>query len=129
MCSWRSVRITAAERVSAGRATAAAATAGAASVAGAGAAATTGTVTSALAAALRARGAGVVATTGVASVAGAAADFLTIFVFELTVDFEDDISNAVGILLYILTCLNHNLVLALIIAKQNGYGFGRYKIL
>jgi hypothetical protein len=44
---------------------------------------------------------------GAASVAGAV--FLAIFVFELTVDFEDDISNAVGILVCILTCLNHSL--------------------
>jgi hypothetical protein len=53
--------------------------------------------------------------------AGAAAVFLAgIFVFDLMAELEVDISNAVVILLVVLTCLNHNLTTALTIMKHTG---------
>jgi len=102
--SWRPARISGAVRVSA-----------TASTAGATETATTGTVTSDFAADLRATLA------GAASVAGATSGFLAVFLsagmFELTTDFTAGISNAGGILLCILTCLNHNL------SDQNNFAF------
>jgi len=108
--SWRAVRIASAVRESV--ASAAADSAGATAEAG-DASATTGTVTSDLEAALRdvlAAGVGFVE-------AGAGVDsavFFEVFLsaamlFELTRVFEEAISNALGILTSILTCLNHNL--------------------
>jgi len=71
---------------------------------------TTGTVTSVLEAAF-ARGAFVAgaAATGAASVFGAGLVVLVSFaiLFALTEEEEEGISNAVGMLTYILTCLNH----------------------
>jgi predicted RecB family endonuclease len=57
-----------------------------------------------------------------AGAAAGAAVFLAagIFVFDLMAELEDDISNAVVILLVVLTCLNHNLVNALTIMKHIG---------
>ena len=52
--------------------------------------------------------------------AGAAAFLGAGIVFDLTTDLEDDISNAVVILLVVLTCLNHNLTTALTIMKHTG---------
>jgi hypothetical protein len=53
--------------------------------------------------------------------AGASAVFLAAgIVFDLGADLEDDISNAVVILLIVLTCLNHNLHMALTIMKHTG---------
>jgi hypothetical protein len=63
---------------------------------------------------------GVVAGAGAAAeVEGAGAVFLAAgIVFDLMADLVDDISNAVVILTILLTCLNHNLQIALIIMKH-----------
>jgi len=90
-----------------------------------GAVATTGTVTSVFAADLRATLTGAASTAATGATSGFLAVFFSAGMFELTVDFTEGISNAVGILLCILTCLNHNLCMALIIMKQTAYGSGK----
>jgi len=125
--SWRVERIVSAVRVSsasAGAATTAVAAAGAAAGA---AAVTTGSVTSVLEAAF-ARGAlaGVVAVAGGATVSVFAAALVTFesfaILFELTEVEEEGISNAVGMLIHNLTCLNHKLYNPLIIIKHGWNG-------
>jgi hypothetical protein len=115
--SWRVERIVSAVRVSS-------ASAGAGAVVTAGAVvATTGSVTSVFDAAF-ARGAlaGVVAAAGGATVSVFAAALVTFesfaILFELTEVEEEGISNAVGMLIHILTCLNHKLYSPLIIIKH-----------
>jgi len=110
--SWRPVRIASALRVSV-----------AATVVATGvtvASVVVGTTTDAWAGALRLRAG---AATGAATVAGAAtvSVFLGIL-FDLLWETEDDISNALGILYDILTCLNHNLWRALNISKHISCG-------
>ena len=95
--SWRAARISGAVRVSV-------------ATTGAAASATTGTVTSAVAGALRVLGAALSATTSVLETVLGATVFLSAagILFEITADFTAGISNAVGILSCRLTCLNHN---------------------
>jgi hypothetical protein len=63
---------------------------------------------------------GAAAGAGAEATAGAAVFLAGIFVFDLMAELEVDISNAVVILLVVLTCLNHNLTTALTIMKHTG---------